>query len=220
VTRETTILAAIPVFDNAAELPRAIESLLAQTMLPDRILVVDDGSSEDIRAAIARFGSKVEYVRQDNAGPVTARNRAIGLCNETYLTMLDSDDEFHPERIETAITHMQANPAVGGTVCLAQNVSPDGLPSGQPVPAFTLGASVIRRATYDKVGLPDAQMQHGAALEWFLRARKAGVEIAIDEKPLLIRHLKRGSLSQRNIGQSHLEHLAVVRKWLADKRGE
>jgi glycosyltransferase involved in cell wall biosynthesis len=218
MTADRTMLAAVPVHNGAAWIGQAVQSLLDQTVPPTRILVIDDGSTEDIAAALAPFGDAVEYCRQEQAGPVAARNRAISACHEELIVLLDADDRYEPRRIEAALATMERDPAVSGTVCLAQNRRPDGTPVGDPKPAYTLGALVALRTAFERAGLPDASLQHGAALEWFLRAKESGVKIVVDDEPLLSRLLRKDSFSHSNSSASLQEHLRIVRATLAKRK--
>lgn len=218
MTFSPTILAVIPVHNGARWIGNAVQSLIDQTVPPTRILVIDDGSTEDIPAALAPFGSAVEYYRQEQAGPVAARNRAITGCQEEVIVLLDADDRYEPRRIEAALSSLQRDPTISGTVCLAQNRRDDGTPVGDPKPAYTLGALVVLRAAFERVGLPDPSLQHGAALDWFLRARESGVEIVLDEEPLLSRVLRDDSFSRSNSAASLQEHLKVVRASLVQRK--
>lgn len=218
MTAAPTILAAIPVHNGAGWIGDAVQSLLDQTVPPSRLLVIDDGSTDDIAAALAPFGNAVEYRRQEQAGPVAARNRAILECREEVIAFLDADDRYEPHRIEAALATFRRDPAVLATVCLAQNRRMDGCAVGDPKPAYTLGALVARREVFDRVGLPDASLPHGAGLEWFLRARDMGASVALDQEPLLSRRLRGDSFSHSNAGPSLKEHLKIVRASLARRR--
>ena len=89
-----TISVLIPVRDGAAYLAEAIESALSQTLEPDEVVVVDDGSQDDTREVATSFGSNVAYVRQDPAGSGAARNRAVDASTGDLLAFLDADDVF------------------------------------------------------------------------------------------------------------------------------
>ena len=220
MTFSPTILAVIPVHNGARWIGNAVQSLIDQTVPPTRILVIDDGSTEDIPAALAPFGSAVEYYRQEQAGPVAARNRAIAECHEEVIVLLDADDRYEPRRIEAALSRLERDPMASGTVCLAQNRRGDGTPVGDPTPAYTFGALVVLRTAFDRTGLPDPSLPHGAALDWFLRARENGVAIVMDEEPLLSRLLRGDSFSHGNSAASLQEHLKIVRASLVKRNAK
>jgi hypothetical protein len=86
----------IPVYNRAALTAEAVESCLAQTWRPLEILVVDDGSDDDLAGALARFGDAVRVVRQANGGVSSARNAGIRLARGDFVHFLDSDNLLMP----------------------------------------------------------------------------------------------------------------------------
>ncbi len=103
--REILCSVIIPTYNRAALLPDALESILSQELAGDafklQIIVVDDGSTDDTAAVIARYGSAVEYVYQSNQGAAAARNKGLGLARGDYITFLDSDDVWLPQKLAT-----------------------------------------------------------------------------------------------------------------------
>jgi glycosyltransferase involved in cell wall biosynthesis len=92
----------IPVYNRAAELRRALESLLAQTERNFEVIVCDDGSTEDIRAVVQPLthALRLQYQRIPNSGgPARPRNKAIVQARGEWIAFLDSDDWWDPERL-------------------------------------------------------------------------------------------------------------------------
>ena len=90
----------IPVFNRARVLPGAIDSVLAQSDQDFEIIVVDDGSSDNPAAVVADFGDpRIQYVRKENGGGGSARNRGIDLAQGRFIAFLDSDDVFLPHHL-------------------------------------------------------------------------------------------------------------------------
>ena len=92
----------IPVFNRARVVARAIESVLLQTRSSFEIVIVDDGSSDDLSAVVRKFDDeRIRLVRQNNQGACAARNHGVDVARGRYVAFLDSDDAFLPHHLET-----------------------------------------------------------------------------------------------------------------------
>ncbi len=89
----------IAVYNGAATLARAIDSVLAQSYPPLEIIIVDDGSTDDTAAIAQRYGESVRYSHQDNAGVSVARNAGARIARGEWLAFLDADDWYYPDRL-------------------------------------------------------------------------------------------------------------------------
>ena len=118
------ISALIPTYNRGQLAERAVESALAQSLPPAQIIVVDDGSRDDTRERIARFGNKVHYVYQDNAGSAAARTTGLLAAESDWVALLDSDDMWDPQHLERM---SRAIDETGGTAnyYFADTLEPD-----------------------------------------------------------------------------------------------
>ena len=89
----------IPAFNRAHTLPRALDSVLSQTLKPREIIVVDDGSTDETNAVLADYPGLC-IISQDNRGVSAARNMGIKKAGGEWLAFLDSDDEWLKEKLE------------------------------------------------------------------------------------------------------------------------
>lgn len=103
----------IPTYNYGAYVGQAIESALAQTYPAVEVVVVDDGSTDDTPARLAAYGDRIRVVRQANQGLSAARNAGIAAAAGEFIALLDSDDAFHPRKLELQLRHLARNPAVG-----------------------------------------------------------------------------------------------------------
>ena len=112
----------IPVFNSAHTIRSAVESIQRQTVRDIRIVVVNDGSTDDtaeIVAAMARDDPRIELFTQPNGGIVDALNFGLAQCRAQFLARHDGDDLALPDRFARQIAYLRANPdcvAVGGWV--------------------------------------------------------------------------------------------------------
>lgn len=90
----------IPAYNSETTLARAIDSVLAQSYPAQEIIVVDDGSADGTPDVAARYGKKLRYLRQDNAGVSSARNRGAQAASGDWLAFLDADDWYYPDRLK------------------------------------------------------------------------------------------------------------------------
>ena len=116
----------IPTYNRRTLLPRAIDSVLAQTRAVEEIIVVDDGSTDGTGDMLReRYGDRVRHVWQSNAGVSAARNHGMRLARGRYLALLDSDDEWMPEKTALQVAFLDARPEFGMVVCDVERIDGD-----------------------------------------------------------------------------------------------
>jgi glycosyltransferase involved in cell wall biosynthesis len=106
---EPTVAIIIPCFGQKSFLPRAISSALAQTVAPREVIVIDDGSDEDL-SDIATTFPQVAFIRQDNRGTSGAKNRGMAASTSDRLVFLDADDALRPNALASGLQCFEANP--------------------------------------------------------------------------------------------------------------
>lgn len=109
----TTVI--IPAYNRERFIEKAIESVLVQTLRPDEIIVVDDGSTDRTAEIVRGYESRVKLIQIENngAGPSRPRNIGIETAKSKYITLLDSDDYFQPTLLERHKQILNLYPDVG-----------------------------------------------------------------------------------------------------------
>jgi glycosyltransferase involved in cell wall biosynthesis len=103
----------IPAYRAARTIGRALDSVLAQTRPPDEVLVIDDGSPDDLAAVVAGYGGPVRLLRQRNGGASSARNFGIDQARGNLIAFLDADDYWEPTKLERQLDVLRRHPEVG-----------------------------------------------------------------------------------------------------------
>jgi len=116
-----TVSVVIPTFNRAHLVQDAVRSAAGQTAAPMEIVVVDDGSTDNTEAVLDGMASRLPvplvYVRQENAGGNVARNRGVKAAQGAYVAFLDSDDVWHPEKLEKQLAALGTLPGAGAVYC-------------------------------------------------------------------------------------------------------
>lgn len=115
----------MPCYNAAATLPRALNSLAAQTYASFEVVAVDDGSDDDtadILAAYARHDARVHVVRQAHAGLVAALNHGLAAARGAFVARMDADDACRPARLARQVGVLEQHPEIGVIGCGVQFV--------------------------------------------------------------------------------------------------
>ena len=99
----------IPTYNRKHTLQRAIDSVLSQTFKPYEIIIVDDGSKDGTKEWLLQNYPSVQYIHQPNNGVSSARNKGIQISQGSWIALLDSDDEWMPEKLEYQSRFLEVN---------------------------------------------------------------------------------------------------------------
>lgn len=106
----------MPAYNQAHYIAEAIQSVLEQTYPDWELIVIDDGSTDETAATVARFPDpRIQLLQQTNQGVSAARNVGIGVSTGDYIAFLDADDRYRPARLAVHVTYLDHNPQVGLT---------------------------------------------------------------------------------------------------------
>ncbi|MCG7900408.1 MAG: glycosyltransferase [Candidatus Thiodiazotropha weberae] len=100
----------IPTYNRASTLPRALDSVFAQTQPLLEVIVIDDGSEDETKTVVERDYPDVIYLSQTNSGVSHARNTGIRHAKGEWLALLDSDDSWLPEKLQLQMASLNDSP--------------------------------------------------------------------------------------------------------------
>ncbi len=125
-TDRPIISVVIPTYNRAAFICRAVDSALGQTYAPLEVVVVDDGSKDDTREVLRKYGDRIRYVAKENGGVSSARNVGVREATGEYIAFLDSDDTWVPEKLAVQMDIFRAHPDYGMVLSECAQVTAEG----------------------------------------------------------------------------------------------
>jgi len=221
---DPSIAIVIPVYNGAAYLAETLRSVLAQEGCRiTSVIVVDDGSTDSSAAIAAAHPAPVRLIRQVHSGAATARNRGLAAATEDCIGCLDADDLLPPRSIAARAAALATDPALDAAIGLVtQFISPDldaaaaarlHVPD-HPTKGPLQGAMLFRRRLFERVGGFDTDLAHGDFIDWYLRARAAGMVSCRLDTVVLQRRVHGANLTLRDKAGRN-DYLTVVRRHLA-----
>lgn len=212
----------VPVYNGDRFLAEAVDSIQRQDYGRLEIVVVDDGSTDGTPAVASRLAGEVRYVRQDNAGTPAARNTGLRVARGTLIGFLDADDLWtdrklaiqvpqlmEPSAAEIVLGYTEVASLAGGEV--------NGRAARPPAPLLTLGAALVRRSAFRRAGLFDETLRYCDDVDWFLRAKEAGLSLRIhDDLVQVYRRHDRNLTNDRDLDRRSF--VAVLKRSLDRRR--
>lgn len=215
----------IPVYNGAAYLAEALESVLAQDYQPLDVIVVDDGST-DRTAEIVRSYPVARYFAQTNQGHGAARNTGIAAARGELIAFLDADDLWAPQKLSMQVGYLMAHPDLGYTISHLRILIEPGVAkpawlnerlSLEYAAAYLPSALLVRRRVLEEVGGFDVSLWCSNDSDWFFRAKDAGITMALLPDVLLYRRIHRANLSS-DVPTATSDLLRVVKASIVRQR--
>lgn len=110
VLRRSDVSVLIPTFNCARYICDALESVFSQTLPPQEVIVVDDGSTDNTPVILESYMDRIRYFYQKNSGASAARNTGIRLAKSPLIAFLDADDLWMPDHLELSVKGLEENP--------------------------------------------------------------------------------------------------------------
>ncbi len=213
-----SITVVIPAYNSARFIAETIKSALNQTLPPDEVLVIDDGSTDATGDIAKSFGPPVRVIRTPNRKVSAARNRGTLEATSEWIALLDADDLWEPNKLERQMQELDRHPGAdlcySGRVVLVQDDDTTHLGDIVAVPPaeeisealleqsrFPPSAVIIRRSTLLAVGGFDIDFTHAEDWELWLRLRNRGAKFVCCPEPLLQYRVHPASISHQALPQ-------------------
>jgi glycosyltransferase involved in cell wall biosynthesis len=204
------VSAVIPTYNYGRFVTEAVESVLAQRYPDLEVIVVDDGSKDDTRQRLAPYLDRIRYLYQDNKGLSAARNTGSRAARGEWIALLDSDDVWHPRKLEFQMEYLARRPFTG--LLAARHVTDRSggwpevsrLPEGPATPVtmkdlvmytrFAPSSVLIHKDCFPRVGLFDTELRSAEDRDMWIRIACHFPVVKI-ELPLLFYRVHGSSMS-------------------------
>ena len=223
---EPHVSVVMPARDSERFIGASIESVLAQTHRPLELIVVDDSEGEGTAEIARGYGAAVRVMRGEARGPAAARNLGVASARAELIAFNDADDLWHPGKLERQLVHLRERPELAGCVTLFENFWEEevswereavrGTAREGAMPGWATITLLVHRDVFERAGPLDEERRFSDSVEWFVRAREAGLVIELLDEVLVHHRRRAGSLSRGE--ENAREFLGFLREQLRRRR--
>lgn len=206
-------------------LPEAIAAILAQSISPVEILVVDGNSTDGTREIVATC-PQLLLLDQQGQGLAAARNTGLAAARGDYIAFLDADDLWPADSLALRLDHLARRPTSLGVIGQVERFLQPGTPLPQayaggwldrPAAGYTPGALLAHRRLFEQVGCFDESLAVGCDSEWFTRLLDGGAHFDVLPEVVLRKRIHDANLSGA-VERYRRELLTITRRSL-QRRG-
>jgi glycosyltransferase involved in cell wall biosynthesis len=217
----------IAAYNAEAYIGEAIESVLGQTVPPDEVIVIDDGSTDGTRGILDSFSDRIVVLTLANSGQAVAVNKGLALARGELIGFCDADDLWTPRKLELQLALLERDSEVEAAFGKVQQfVSPDVpdehrvrlTPAVEIMPGELKQCMLIHRAALDRAGPFDETLPATFFIAWLGRAKQGGLKIAHVDDIVVRRRLHLGNGGRTNTDAQNLQTLMALRKAIKAQR--
>lgn len=226
----TGISVVIPLYNSAAFIGAALQSVLTQTQLPGEIIIIDDGSTDGSGELVQQLAKHspvaVRYFYQENQGVGAARKRGIELAQGDIIAFQDADDLW--PRNKLALQHrllMQTDANIG--IIMGHTRMFSSIPATAEQAAYNrisppliesyLQSTLIHKAVFQQTGNFNPTLRVGEGFEWLSRFNKTEWKIHIHPHITLLYRKHSGTLSSQTQSLRNAQ-LSIIKNRLSHKK--
>jgi glycosyltransferase involved in cell wall biosynthesis len=217
----------IPIYNDALYIQEAIRSVLSQSIEEIEIIIINDGSTDDFEEKIGCFNDpRIRIIKQINSGAAAARNNGIHNAKGEFLSFLDADDIWAPNKLklqlEVLINHEDVN-MVYGQVKEFYDTSIKGHSDLQNEVKTYLGYSpialLISKSDFNRVGDFQSKWKVAEFIDWYDRAKFVGLSEFLLPDVLAFRRIHSGNIDRLDRPDAK-QYAAVLKEALDRKRSQ
>ncbi|MEA3446163.1 MAG: glycosyltransferase family A protein [Bacteroidota bacterium] len=224
---DTLVSVIITVYNGAKYIAEAIQSIIDQDYKNIEIIVVDDGSIDNTRSAVEKFGPHVSYYHQEKSGIAAGKNHGIEKAKGEFFAFIDADDIWIKKKISSQLNSFENNPSLDMVFGHVEHFYDPEMPEEErkkyycpdkATPGLSSVTLLIRRNSFFKVGIFDQQYRKGIFNDWYLRASDLGLKSFMHPEVFMKRriHQKNHGITNRD---KSVDYVRMLKASLDRRRG-
>ncbi len=179
----------INVYNGERYIAEAINSVINQEYSNMEIIVIDDGSTDKTKAIVQKFVPHVTYIYQENLGIAIAKNNGIENATGDFFAFLDADDLWTKEKTTIQLNQLLKDASLDMVFSFIEQFYSPELSEEErkryyfpekPSPGIGSVTMIIRKESFNKVGLFNSQWRKGIFNDWYLRACEIGLKSEVN----------------------------------------
>jgi glycosyltransferase involved in cell wall biosynthesis len=219
--KNTDYSVVIPAYNAERYIDACIRSVLAQSIKPHSIFVVDDGSTDSTAIVAAKLHPCITVISTPNQGPAIATNIGIEAVKTQLIAFIDSDDLWLENKIETQLPFLTCSEF--GFDAVLNRMQPFGETDAKSTHAqhshWSRSTLLTSREAFRRVG-PIRHMPngYGEMIDWFSRAKDMGLKFHLIDDDLAYRRIHAQSMSYQATRKQHADFLTIAKLALERKK--
>lgn len=211
----------IPAYNAADTIGEAVHSILAQSIPPAEIIIVDDGSTDQTAEVIASLSAPITLIRQENKGCGEATNAGFRAVNTPLIASLDADDIWLPDKMKVQLDILNSDSDVAAVFCRVKTFRDVNGRREYHREADLWGRSSM--VVWTKLALANGRFLDqpgglGETIDWLGRLRENGHVLQMHPQVLVHRRIRPGSLSYARTEESNRGYVFAARQAILRRR--
>lgn len=215
----------VPVYNGDSYISETLDSILGQNYAPIEIIVVNDGSTDQSGEIIQSY-KNIKYFYQENIGVPFARNRGIIESNGEFIAFSDQDDIWEPGKLTYQVNYLLDKPLCEYVISKRKIFMEPGIEPPYWLKKELLDSENIdyspssllaRTSLFQKIGFFNTELKNASDVDWFFRAKNAGIQKGIIDKVLYLKRIHRDNQSNR-VQALHKEYLQIIRQSIQNNK--
>lgn len=216
----------IPTHNPGNFIHETIATALNQSYQPIEVIVVDDGSTNNISDKLKSYGNRIQLIETENRGSASARNTAVEASSGHFLAFLDHDDLLMPEAIQLRVDTLNSNPDIQLVFGHQQYIYDENMDGtlrtrlesqygDKILPGEIISTLLLRREHFLKIGYFNTNRNLHDFIEWYGHAQDSGYKKMMLQDIIIKRRIHDANSSRTGSNQklaSSLKHLLDQRR--------